>query len=299
MSDMHDQLNWQRDGAAWPNRTASRFVDAAGLRWHVQQMGEGPTLLLLHGTGAATHSWRDLAPLLAQHFTVFAPDLPGHGFTERMPFEKLSLSGMSAAINELLTTQHIQPHMVIGHSAGAAIAVRMSLDQYIAADVLISLNGALLPPQGLPGLLFSPVAKLIAKSPLVPRLFAWRAKEQVAVQRLLSSTGSQLDPNGVALYTQLVSNATHVRGVLDMMANWSLRSIEMDVARLATPLWLAVGTNDGTVPPSEARRVQALLPSAVIVTLQDLGHLAHEEQPQQVAQLIMQAWQAVTTAKAS
>ena len=48
-------LIWSRDGGDWPNREASAFVEAAGIRWHVQRMGEGPPLLLLHGTGAATH----------------------------------------------------------------------------------------------------------------------------------------------------------------------------------------------------------------------------------------------------
>ncbi|MFN5717015.1 MAG: alpha/beta fold hydrolase, partial [Bradyrhizobium sp.] len=74
-------LVWSRDGTDWPNRNASVFVEAAGIRWHVQRMGEGPSLLLIHGTGAATHSWRDMLPLLARHFSVVAPDLPGHGFT--------------------------------------------------------------------------------------------------------------------------------------------------------------------------------------------------------------------------
>ena len=58
-------LDWATDGADWPNREASRFVEAAGLRWHVQVMGAGPVLLLLHGTGASTHSWRDVMPKLA------------------------------------------------------------------------------------------------------------------------------------------------------------------------------------------------------------------------------------------
>ena len=52
-------------GARWPRLAeseSSRFVEAADLRWHVQQMGAGPVLLLLHGTGASTHSWRALAP---------------------------------------------------------------------------------------------------------------------------------------------------------------------------------------------------------------------------------------------
>ena len=87
------RLNWERDGRDWPNRASSRFVDAGGLRWHVQVMGEGPVVLLIHGTGASTHSFRALAPLLAPHFTVVVPDLPGHGFTDAPP----SASGYSLA----------------------------------------------------------------------------------------------------------------------------------------------------------------------------------------------------------
>ena len=78
-------MDWQRDGPSWPHHERSRFVIAAGQRWHVQQWPApapgAPTLLLLHGTGASTHSWRDLAPLLAQHAGVIAVDLPGHGFS--------------------------------------------------------------------------------------------------------------------------------------------------------------------------------------------------------------------------
>ena len=76
------RLDFARDGADWPLREASRFVEAGGLRWHVQTLGEGPPALLIHGTAGATHSWRGLAPLLARDFRLVAPDLPGHGFTD-------------------------------------------------------------------------------------------------------------------------------------------------------------------------------------------------------------------------
>ena len=61
----HPKPQWDHDGADWPHRHSSIFVHAAGLRWHVQQMGRGPVVLLIHGTSAATHSFRGLAPLLA------------------------------------------------------------------------------------------------------------------------------------------------------------------------------------------------------------------------------------------
>ena len=61
---------------------------------------------------------------------------------------------------------------VVGHSAGAAILARMALDGFIAPDVLISVNGALLPLRGMPACLFSPMAKILARSQFVPRFVA-------------------------------------------------------------------------------------------------------------------------------
>ena len=170
---MSAPLNWLTDGRDWPHRESSRFVTAAGLRWHVQQWGQGPALLLLHGTGAATHSWRGLAPLLARDFTVIAVDLPGHGFTQGRPQGGLSLQGMSNALAALLAELGQKPAIAAGHSAGAAIAARMILDGLLPDAAFVSLNGALATPPGIAALLFSPVAKLLAASALVPRVFAW------------------------------------------------------------------------------------------------------------------------------
>ena len=94
--------DWTQDGKDWPNRAASRFYSAGGITWHVQITGQGPVLLLVHGTGAATHSWRDLLPPLRQNFTVIAPDLPGHGFTSQPDKAGMTLPGMARGIAGLL-----------------------------------------------------------------------------------------------------------------------------------------------------------------------------------------------------
>jgi magnesium chelatase accessory protein len=286
---LSDKPIWDRDGRDWPNHDASRFVHAGGLRWHVQQMGQGPAALLLHGTGAATHSWRGLAPLLAERFTVVAPDLPGHGFTEAPGDAGLSLPGMARLLDALLTELDLRPAVGIGHSAGAAILLRMTLDDLIAPKLIVSLNGALLPFRGFAGQIFAPIAKLLFANWLVPRLFAWRAGDRATVERLLRDTGSTLEPEGVELYRRLAGSPGHVAAALGMMANWDLETLERDLPRLQTPLLLVVGDRDGTVPPSEADLVRARLPSATIETLPGLGHLAHEERPDLVANLVVQA----------
>ena len=279
-------LIWSRDGGDWPNREASVFVEAASIPWHVQRMGEGPPLLLLHGTGAATHSWRDLMPILARQFEVIAPELPGHGFTRSSPAHRLSLPGMAADVSQLLRTLDVKPEIAVGHSAGAAILARMCLDGKIAPRLLVGLNGAFMPFGGVANQLLSPLAQLLVMNPLVPRLFAWQASNARAVERLIQSTGSTIDPQGIALYGRLVRCPRHVAAALQMMANWRLQPLLHDLPRLETNLLLVVADNDRSVSPDVARQVREIYPPATIEILRGLGHLAHEEQPQRIADLI-------------
>lgn len=283
---MSDRLNWEKDGRDWPNREASRFVEADGLYWHVQVMGRGPVLLLLHGTGATTHSWRDLAPPLAENFTIVAPDLPGHGFTRAGSPAQFSLPGMARAVDALLTSIDSKPAFAAGHSAGAALLARMCLDGQIAPKGLVSLNGALLPLNGLPAHLFSPIAKFLYAAPLLQRLFARQLRDPKVIARLLRDTGSTLDERGLALYRQVAASPGHAAAVLGMMAGWDLASLKEDLPRLRTPLLLLNGANDRTISPFQALRVRDLVPGCEIVSLPGLGHLAHEERPRDVADII-------------
>lgn len=307
---MQRRLDWDREGADWPHRAHSAFIACDGLRWHVQRFActtpgslPAPRCLLIHGTGASTHSWRDVVPLLQRHFEVLAMDLPGHGYTslpgDGIGSAQLSLPGMAQALTRLLSALDFAPQLVVGHSAGAAIGARMAIDGAIAPRLLVSLNGALLALGGLAGRVFSPAARLMAVLPGVPRLFAWSASDASVIQRLLDSTGSTLDARGRELYARLAANPGHAEGALGMMAGWDLPAFERDLPRLRTPLLLMVGSLDATVPPGDADRLMARLtpdtPTQKIV-LDGLGHLAHEEQPARVVQALMDAWRARTTA---
>ena len=280
-------LVWDRDGADWPNRDSSSFVEAAGLRWHVQRMGEGPPLLLIHGTGAATHSWRGLLPLLAQHFSVIAPDLPGHGFTQSPPPHRLSLPGMAADLGALLRKLEARPEVAVGHSAGAAIVARMCLAGRMSPRLLVALNGAFMPFGGVANHLFSPLGEIDgAQSIGAARVRLAGFTCRGAVERLIGNTGSTIDPAGIALYRKLVRNPAHVAAALRMMANWKLEPLLHDLPRLTTALVMVVAANDRSISPEVAQQVREILPHAVIERLPGLGHLAHEEQPQLIAHLI-------------
>ncbi len=301
---------WEREGRHWPNRANSTFVEAAGLRWHVQTFGpDAPThpvlpgpqkppphCLLLHGTGAATHSWRDFAPHLAPHFSVLAPDLPGHGFTGSPGAPRLSIPHMGRHLRGLLDETGFAPDLVIGHSAGAAIAIAMALAGHIQPRLIVALNGALLPFPGMAARLFPAMAKVLFLNPITPQVFAWQASDRRRVERLMESTGSNIDAEGLSHYADLFSCPGHVAGALGMMANWDLETLASNLVRLDVPLVQIVGAEDGTIPPRNAQTVAKKVRRGRVVVLERLGHLAHEEAPEAVGREVEKAWMETTGA---
>ncbi len=276
------ERRWDNERHFWPNRDASRFVTAGGIRWHLYQAGRGPTMLLVHGTGSSAHTWRDLLAAFAADHTVIAPDLPGHGYTASVNEQRYSLDGMSTALAALLGTLGLAPGYAIGHSAGAAIVSQMVLAGHIEPRRIVSINGAFLPFAGAASAIFSPLARMLAASTTLAGLIARRARDRAVIERMIAGTGSRLDREGVDLYARLVQDPRHVTAALEMMGRWSLGSFERDLSRLRVPLTLLVGDRDLAVPPSQARRLQSRLPCADLVVMPDLGHLAHEEAPQRV-----------------
>ena len=273
----------------WPNRASSISVDAGGLRWHVQRAGQGPCLLLLHGTAASTHTWRDLMPLLAGDYDVIAVDLPGHGFTSLRPDGAMTLDALAESIGDLLDVLGVTPTFVAGHSAGAAIGLRMSLDGRIEPRAVVGLNAALLPFGGMLRAVFSPMAAFFSTTRLMPRLVARRAHDAKAVRRILVGTGSVIDDRGVSLYQRLLEREGHVAAVLSMMASWDLEPLLHDLPQLEAELYLVSGGRDKAVSPKEAERIAERLPDTRVLCLDDCGHLAHEEAPERVAGLIRAA----------
>lgn len=286
MSDRYP--DWNREGADWPNREHSRFIANGGYRWHIQRMGpEGaPRCLLLHGTGAATHSWRGLMPLLAERFEVLAMDLPGHGFTRSNFGQPVTLPGMTASVEELLANETFVPDLIVGHSAGAAIGIQMLLDSGRKVP-LVGLNPALLPFPGLAAKLFPSLAQLLFANPVVSVIVARMMRAPAEPERFLRrATGSRIDAAGLRAYRALLTKSGHCDGAIRMMANWRLEDLQARLPSLASPVLLLHAEGDTAIPDPAVREAADAIPGAQLVTTAGAGHLAHEERPQEVAAMI-------------
>ena len=282
-------MDWQAHRHDWPLAELSRFVEAGGVRWHVQQAGHaGPRILLIHGTGASGHTWRDMLRPLAAHARVWSVDLPGHGFSSLPVGDGMSLPGMAASLHALMQSLEVPVDVFVGHSAGAAIAAQMVIDQQLAPQALVGINPAWLPLPGLAGLLFPPAAKLLALTPFVPQWFAKQASGPGMLDRLLEGTGSQLNDRGKALYAQLVADPEHAQGALKMMAAWDLSQGATQLRQLRCPVHMLVGERDRAVQPAQAEQALALLSNGQLERWAGYGHLVHEEAPMTCVDYLIQ-----------
>lgn len=280
-------MDWAREKADWPLAEFSRFSLCKPHHWHIQEMGKGPLLLLLHGAGGATQSFRHLMPLLAAQYHVVAIDLPGQGLTRLGTQSRCGLVPMAHDIAKLCAQEGWQPAAVIGHSAGGALALELLTHLSPPAPPVIGINAALSEFKGFAGVLFPIMAKGLAMLPGVAALFTASNANPKSVQRLISGTGSDIPVDDQRFYRRLVGDRAHVNATLQMMAQWDLRPLLKRLPLSGAVGMLITGDKDRAVPPATSDRVAAQVPGLVHVPLQGLGHLAHEEDPERIAELIL------------
>jgi magnesium chelatase accessory protein len=286
---MSSRPSWDAVRADWPNARHSRFLDAGGIRWHVQLAGTGPAVLLLHGTASASFSWRDVLPALAPFCTVVVPDLPGHGFTVSDDPTALSLNGMSLAVRSLLDALELEPRVAVGHSAGAAIIARMALDSALASRELVGISAALIPPAASFMTALAPLLNPIATSPLTARAAAALAGLPFVVDGVLKSTGSSISREQSALYATFFRSEAHCASAFAMMANWDVPTLLRDAPALAVPLSLLHGSRDTFIPLAALRTAIADIPATSLTVIEGAGHLLHEQRPAVVVAAIREA----------
>jgi pimeloyl-ACP methyl ester carboxylesterase len=123
---------------------ASKTADVDGLKMHYLTMGHGSTnLILLHGYAENSHMWRPIMPMLAEKFTVIAPDLPGIG-ESGIPAAGLDMKSAAISIHALAKSLGIQKAEVVGHDIGLMVAYAYAV-QFQSETTKLVLMDAFLP----------------------------------------------------------------------------------------------------------------------------------------------------------
>jgi magnesium chelatase accessory protein len=199
---------------------------------------------------------------------------------------------MSNDIAALCYAQEWHPKMVIGHSAGGAIA--LDVVRHLSGNpVVVGVNAALENFDGLASWLFPVLARVLAVTPFAAQTLSAGGPNPHRAKRLLESTGSRLDDEGIGYYARLLADAGHVDGTLNMMAQWDIGPLIDRLEQITNPCLLLTGERDRAVNPRASIQACKKLARAEHRSLADLGHLAQEENPEAVL-LDITRWIAAT-----
>ncbi len=126
---------------------ASRTAEIDGVKLHYMTAGHGPAVILLHGYAETSRMWRPLIPLLAEKFTVIAPDLPGIGESS-IPENGIDMKTSATRIHALVRSLGVEKARVVGHDIGLMVAYAYAT-QFPSETEKLAVMDAFLP--GVPG----------------------------------------------------------------------------------------------------------------------------------------------------
>ena len=263
----------------------SRFARLNDLTVHFKAAGEGdPAIILLHGFGASLFSWREVLDPLSQSARVIAYDRPAFGLTERpVPgsWDGESPYGAAAQVDlllALLDSQAIDRAVLIGNSAGAAIAVRTALEHPDRVLALVLISPAVLDSAG------SPLPAWVYRLPPVDHMGPLLARAFIGRGRTLIDLAWH-DPGRISQQVRQAYERPLQADHWDV-ALWELvrasqpLGLESRLSELTVPTLVLTGASDRIVPPADSQRVADQIPGATMVVLPECGHLAQEECPQ-------------------
>jgi pimeloyl-ACP methyl ester carboxylesterase len=257
------------------------------------QAGRGPALLLIHGIGDRSDTWQEIIPMLARDYRVIAPDLLGHGRSDK-PRADYSVAGYANAMRDLLTYLDVEHATVVGHSLGGGVAMQFAYQYPERCErlVLVSAGGV--------GREVNPVLR-VASSPagelLLPilrvRLGRAAAGTIVAFLRWLETDLGRDSSDWLRVLDALpdaVSQRAFVRTLRAVVDYRGQVVTGLDRCYLAAsvPTLLMWGTRDAIVPFLHAQRAHAAMPSSRLEVFVDAGHFPHHHDPERFVSVLRQ-----------
>jgi pimeloyl-ACP methyl ester carboxylesterase len=246
--------------------------------------GAGPALLLIHGISDDSSSWLPVMPALAERFTVIAPDLLGHGASDK-PRADYSVAAFSNGMRDLLDVLGVDTATVVGHSLGGGVAAQLAYQYPDRVDrlVLVSTGGV---SREVTPVLRAAAAPLAEFGTLPLRLPAapWLARTALrGLGRLGLDVGRDADEIGRVLdgLRDRRARAAFTR-TLRAVVDWRGQLVTMlDRAYLAEsmPLLLIWGGHDGVIPVDHAETAHTAIPGSRLIIHPEAGHFPHHADP--------------------
>lgn len=265
------------------------LITVNGTRLRYRVTGQGEPVLLLHGIGQSLEDWTEQHERLARTHTVYSLDLPGFGYSDRLPGTS-TLAGLASVLPAFLHALGVAgPLAVIGNSLGGAVAMTFAVAHPQRVSALVLVDSAGFGPEvtiGLRLLAIKPLAALLMRPSLLKSARTVRAifydRAVVTAARIRHSFELAQRPGHAATLLEVAGDLGTFRGV---RPEWREQLIE-GVRRLQVPILVTWGDHDRILPVAHLEAAAAALPGAETHVFTRAGHMPQIERPDEFADVV-------------
>jgi pimeloyl-ACP methyl ester carboxylesterase len=269
-----------------------RYRTIHGHRRAYRLLGEGPPLLLLHGIGDSSASWLPVMAELAQHHTVIAPDLLGHGNSAK-PRADYSVAAYANGMRDLLEVLGVERATVVGHSLGGGVAAQFAYQYPERCErlILVATGGVARAVNPFLRVASAPLAEVLLVTMNLPPMRPFGRLGLEFLRQVghdmgrdkdeLTEVFSRLpDTEARVAFTRTLRSAVDWRGQVVTMRDRAYLTAHM-------PTLIMWGTNDGIIPSRHAQIIHEAMPGSLLEYFPGAGHFPHHSDPQRFIDLIL------------
>jgi pimeloyl-ACP methyl ester carboxylesterase len=261
----------------------SEFIQLEGMDIHLKRKGQGePVFILLHGFAVSLDSWQTTMDQLSQFGTVIAYDRPGFGLSERpLSWQGKNPYSAQAQVDlavSLLDHFGVQQAILVGNSAGGALAIQMAISYPGRVSAMILVDPAVYHGGGVPGymqtLLATPQMRRLG--PLITRQILSRGRKMF---RYAWGNPGRMPVEVEEQYLKPFKVENWDKSLWEFTLARQFTGLTSKLDRLYTPCLVITGDKDRIVPVRDSIRLAHQLPNSQLVVITGAGHVPQEEQP--------------------
>lgn len=258
----------------------SRFLDVDGLRIHYRDQGQGPALVLLHGSNASLFTWEGWVRELSAHHRVITLDLPGHGLTGPDAKGRYTWTGMAEVVEAFRARLGLERFHLAGNSMGGAVAWHYALLHPERVERLVLVDAA-----GYPRDEPSPLVFRLMRTPVLGELLSrvtprWVIDRNV---RVVYGDPSKVTEEGVEQYHALLLREGNRRATRERLRATVDDGLWRRLGEVRAPTLILWGAKDVWILPRYGERFDQDIPDSTQVVYPELGHVPMEEDPVRTA----------------
>jgi len=259
------------------------------VRLAVRDRGKGRPVVLIHGMGTSSYTWRDIAPALAKTHRVITIDLKGFGASEKPLKGPYTVRAQADLVKAVLEKKNLRGATLVGHSYGGGISLLIALDQAKAAanrvDRLVLMDSIAYPQE-------TPLFFDLIQLPVIGDLSVSVIPPEVQIEqalRLAYEDESAVTETAIARYSAPLHTAGGKHAVIETVRNIVPRDVEALARRypsITLPTMIIWCDKDRVVPIELGQRLADNMPRAALHVVRGCGHAPQEERPAETLKVI-------------